>query len=430
VHQFQPSRAQKRVKKNVEDFIERGIERGSGATDDKPMIVEKSPHIVQEEITTVLQSVITAALEKSEFSVKVPDLDTGISVRWSGKGNQTPQLMSPIAMKIEKLTRASGVELSKQEIQTRVKQVAQKLADNCSLEGTGVTSVSVFEPGFVKFHLDDTLTKRLIDEHSKLSSSQEIKAPKKNNNAEVAVEKKHQLEVTKHKPHLTDEVFNVYREFQVHIHGDKYEEVTEKGMTEFLIDTPLMYETSENGVECGSYHMHWRLDGELIAVAVLDIMPHSVNSVYFFWNPKYRNHAFGIYSALKEIEFCKTLPGVEYYFLGWYIHTCSKMNYKRKFKPCYILCPDTLVYVPYQEARPLMDEFGYTQLAVNAPRPLDPDPQEMNEVLVQYFGDLFKFGDAKLFLDEEHIMRMQERIYEFVRSVGTDISKRIVVLLN
>ena len=70
--------------------------------------------------------------------------------------------------------------------------------------------------------------------------------------------------------------------------------------------------------------------------------------------------------------------------LGWYIHTCSKMNYKRKFKPCYILCPgtsyhvhqscsyrfltctlDTLVYVPYQEARPLMDEFGYTQLAVN-----------------------------------------------------------------
>lgn len=80
---------------------------------------------------------------------------------------------------------------------------------------------------------------------------------------------------------------------------------------------------------------------------------------------------------------------------------------------------------------------------------MDPDPQEMNEVLVQYFGDLFKFGvcyddpfwldsrlifvilqDAKLFLDEEHIMRMQERIYEFVRSVGTDISKRIVVLLN
>lgn len=38
--------------------------------------------------------------------------------------------------------------------------------------------------------------------------------------------------------------------------------------------------------------------------------------------------------------------------------------------------------------------------------------------------------DAKLFLDEEHIARVQERIYEFVRSVGSEASKKIVVLLN
>ncbi len=245
MHQFQPSRAQKRVKKHVEDYLERGIERGSSTNDDKSMAIEKSPQLVHEEITAVLQSVITAALERSELSVKVSELDTGITVRWSGKGNQTPQLMTPVAMKIEKLTRPGGAELSKQEIQTRVKEVAQKLVDQCRLDGTGVTSVSVFEPGFVKFHLNDELTKRLVEEHSKLSASQEVKAPKKNNNNEVAVEKKHHLEVTKHKPHLTDEVFNVYREFQVHIHGDKYEEVTEKGMTEFLIDTPLMVRTSD-----------------------------------------------------------------------------------------------------------------------------------------------------------------------------------------
>lgn len=224
----------------MEDFLERGIERGSGAPQDKPMTVEKSPQLVHEEVTTVLQSIVTAALERLELSVKVSELDTGITVRWGGKGNQAPQLMTPVAMKIEKLTRPSGVELSKQDIQTRVKEVAQKLVDQCRLDGTGVASVSVFEPGFVKFHLNEELTKRLVEEHSKLSLSQEVKVPKKTNNNEVAVEKKHHLEVTKHKPHLTDEVFNVYREFQVHIHGDKYEEVTEKGMTEFLIDTPLM----------------------------------------------------------------------------------------------------------------------------------------------------------------------------------------------
>ncbi len=53
---------------------------------------------------------------------------------------------------------------------------------------------------------------------------------------------------------------------------------------------------------------------------------------------------------------------------------------------------DTYVYVPYEEARPIMDEFGYAQLAVNAERPPEPDPTEINDVMVQYFGDLFKFG--------------------------------------
>jgi len=347
VHQFKPSRAQNRVKKHVEDFIERG-----SVTDTQPMTIEKIPLPVQEEIAAVLKSIITAAAEKSELSVKVSDLDTGITVRWSGKGNRTPQLMSPIAMKIEKLTRLNGADLSKQEIQTRVKAIAEKLITGCQYEGTGVTSVTVFEPGFVKFHLNEELTEQLVEEHLKLSSSQEVKAPKKTNNAVQTADKSHRLEVTKHRPHLTDEVFNVYREFQVHIHGDQYEEVTEKGLTEFLIDTPLtvriyhiiyiyisyklQYETSELGVECGSFHMHYRLDGELIAVAVrkslaqfiaihsrtnlcgiaVDILPHSVNSVYFFWNPKYRAHAFGIYSALQEIEFCKSMPGIEYYYLG------------------------------------------------------------------------------------------------------------------
>jgi arginyl-tRNA--protein-N-Asp/Glu arginylyltransferase len=45
-------------------------------------------------------------------------------------------------------------------------------------------------------------------------------------------------------------------------------------------------------------------------------MPHSVESVYFFWDTDYANLRLGIWSVQKEIEFAKSLPGVDYYYLG------------------------------------------------------------------------------------------------------------------
>lgn len=43
----------------------------------------------------------------------------------------------------------------------------------------------------------------------------------------------------------------------------------------------------------GSYHQLYRLDGELIAIAVLDILPHCVSSVYFMYDKKWERFSFG-----------------------------------------------------------------------------------------------------------------------------------------
>jgi len=43
----------------------------------------------------------------------------------------------------------------------------------------------------------------------------------------------------------------------------------------------------------GSYHQMYRLDGELIAMAVLDILPNCVSSVFFMYDKKWEKHSLG-----------------------------------------------------------------------------------------------------------------------------------------
>ncbi len=38
----------------------------------------------------------------------------------------------------------------------------------------------------------------------------------------------------------------------------------------------------------GCYHMKYYLDKKLIAVGVVDILPHGLSSVYFYYAPEYK----------------------------------------------------------------------------------------------------------------------------------------------
>jgi len=49
----------------------------------------------------------------------------------------------------------------------------------------------------------------------------------------------------------------------------------------------------------GSFHQHYILDGKIIAVGVIDILPRCVSSVYFYYDPAYAFLTLGTYSALR-----------------------------------------------------------------------------------------------------------------------------------
>lgn len=47
--------------------------------------------------------------------------------------------------------------------------------------------------------------------------------------------------------------------------------------------------------------MKYYLDGKFIAVGVVDLVPNGLSSVYFFYDPEYKDYRLGVFSALIEI---------------------------------------------------------------------------------------------------------------------------------
>lgn len=62
-------------------------------------------------------------------------------------------------------------------------------------------------------------------------------------------------------------------------------------------------EHSPDGPEVGygSFHQQYWLDGRIVAVGVIDILPTCVSSVYLYYHPDFASLSLGSYSALRLV---------------------------------------------------------------------------------------------------------------------------------
>lgn len=73
--------------------------------------------------------------------------------------------------------------------------------------------------------------------------------------------------------------------------------------------------TGENR-KTGTFHQLYRVDGVLVAFAVLDLLPNTVSSVYFIYDPDTMGKfGMGKVSAVREVAMCIE-GGYKYYGLG------------------------------------------------------------------------------------------------------------------
>ncbi len=133
-----------------------------------------------------------------------------------------------------------------------------------------------------------------------------------------------------HEPALTQQHLDLYNRWHVDMtnrRGWKLQQTTPQDYAEgFLMgDFPSLHEIRY-------------FDGDnLVGVGLIDLLPQSISSAYFYHDPDWRPLGPGTFSMLREIEFAQNL-GLKHLYLGYWIADCLSMEYKNRFHPSETLC--------------------------------------------------------------------------------------------
>uniref|UniRef100_A0A7N8Y6D1 Arginyl-tRNA--protein transferase 1 n=1 Tax=Mastacembelus armatus TaxID=205130 RepID=A0A7N8Y6D1_9TELE len=216
-----------------------------------------------------------------------------------------------------------------------------------------------------------------------------------------------------------DASYQVYKLYQMAIHKDPPDKPSES-QAEYSPDGPE--------VGYGSFHQQYWLDGRIVAVGVVDILPTCVSSVYLYYHPDFASLSLGSYSALREIAFTRQLqkqsPKLSYYYLGFYIHSCPKMRYKGQYQPSDLLCPETYVWVPIERCVPQLENSRYARLNQ------DPDAgdarvlKDVGRALVLYRRTVMAYA---AYSRKRKGSSDETEVQQYGRLVGQDCAERILL---
>lgn len=219
-----------------------------------------------------------------------------------------------------------------------------------------------------------------------------------------------------------DMEYKIYRKYQLVIHKDNPNKCTTSQFRRFLVNSPL--EPYPIGAlnapvqSFGSYHQQYWLDGEMIAVGVIDILPLCLSSVYFFYDPDYSDLVLGTYGSMKELQLVRELnkyvPSLQYYYMGYYIHTCPKMRYKARISPSYLLCPETYTWHPISQCLDKIETGSDCRLNPDPSAKDEFDTANYDNIKVLYCDNVMKYGEFRKRRRNDD----SNEIKEFVKAVG------------
>lgn len=293
----------------------------------------------------------------------------------------------------------------------------------------------------------------------------------------------HELAVTLEPDTFTEEKYSVFENYQRLVHHEPPEKISRVGFKRFLCNSPLSRGSlgGSDGSErqLGSFHQCYRLDGKLVAIGVLDLLPDCVSAVYFLYHESIRSHNPGKLGALREIALALK-AGYRWWYSGFYIHSCPKMKYKVDYSPQYVLDPETLEWdlldkealaifdtKPYvslsRERQPAAQSEGGGLIGSSAPKSVDSGPaaktndekasrdssflfdsempgipslEEMNHVdmshllLASDYSDSYFLASQLVVWEKDSINEygnIKSRIAELVAAIGPDLMEDFVV---
>jgi leucyl-tRNA---protein transferase len=82
----------------------------------------------------------------------------------------------------------------------------------------------------------------------------------------------------------------------------------------------------------GTNFYEFTLERKVVAVAVVDQLDDALSAVYTFFEPHLEHRSLGSYAILWEINQTRLL-GLRFLYLGYWIEACTKMVYKKDYRP-------------------------------------------------------------------------------------------------
>jgi arginyl-tRNA--protein-N-Asp/Glu arginylyltransferase len=146
-------------------------------------------------------------------------------------------------------------------------------------------------------------------------------------------------------PAPTSEQYSVFRAYLDARHRDG-------GMADMtVLDYAMMVEDSHVDTRVVEYRRRGpdtgitgRGTGQLLAVALTDVLSDGVSMVYSFFDPDEADRSLGTLMILDHIERAKTM-GLAYVYLGYWVSGSRKMDYKGRYLPQERLMPSGWVRV-------------------------------------------------------------------------------------
>lgn len=231
----------------------------------------------------------------------------------------------------------------------------------------------------------------------------------------------------------------LYRQYQMTVHKSKAIECTERTYRRFLVDSPLRHVVRPGGPDegYGSFHIRYTLDGRLVAVGVVDILPQCLSSVYLVYDAAFAELSPGVLTAVKEIEWVqnasRSSPELRWYVMGYFIHSTPKMAYKALYQPSELLCEDTKHWVPTANALAVLDAArtpttrlapaGVPPAAAAHPPPESTLKRMVGEMRMKLDHAVVPFGEIERVFGQELAAvcpQLRAQLTRFARLVGVE----------
>jgi leucyl-tRNA---protein transferase len=145
------------------------------------------------------------------------------------------------------------------------------------------------------------------------------------------------LKTIVYKAEPTTEQYSIFRAYLDSRHfGGGMSDMSVLDYAMMIEDSHVNTQITEYRKSSSTFHPMLRRDGDLVAVALSDVLKDGVSMVYSFFEPDEAARSLGTYMILDHVERARSL-GLPYVYLGYWVNGSQKMDYKIKFRPIELL---------------------------------------------------------------------------------------------